>query len=777
MNATKRRITTMRNSISAKAMMIYGIVFLIIIALTFLLSYNGTVGRLQKDLQDANLALLKQVDSKLEAAFRQTEKDLLSMAEGLEFIYFMNNSYSDDGHRYSIHYTLTTRLREFISNNPSYSSVFAYSHVSKDLMTEETYVKQAAEEFNWLAQYLDMPEYFKWLPTQKVWDGKETQDVITLVRSFPALSSPGFRKGLMAINIEEDQLFQMIKSIYEDGHSGHFFILDAEGNVVTHDDKTYLYSNMKSLPHIQTILADPDSGSLNMKLDGVQQSIFYRTSGYTGWKFVSMMPESKVFEPIKVTRNLLLMFAGLMFILALAALFYVNRWTFKPLDRLAGKMSGVNKQRGQGAESIGLSSLEHIFDQMVTDREHLEQHVRDSKPMLKWKLMMDILNGNRYDFHMVYHQLEFLGIQMYPERFLVCTAEISKEGEQLSPRDEALYTFMFCNVAEELIRSEHAGAAIDLGSGKAAVLLSFAEGDAEQNHLRALVILELILDIMKKQFGLTVTVGVGKCRLDMKEIPVSYDESQKALHYKMIFGKHSVISIDDLQTPDRQDYYKLSRMSEPVMEALRQTDRVKMLAHLSDTFREAVESNLPPELIRQLCYDLMMKSLQAVSAIGIEPEVSMGPLSSIYDRIGKCENWQEAERLVGDILEGLASQIEEKRSHRGKNETIERMLDYIREHYQEHDLSLDRLAEMFHLTPPYISRLFKDHTESNFIDYMIETRIQAAMALLKDKSIKVNDVSEAVGYANTRSFLRTFKKYTGLTPTEYREHMLKSDPS
>ncbi|MCY9667200.1 helix-turn-helix domain-containing protein [Paenibacillus alginolyticus] len=767
----------MRTSISGKAMMIYGIVFLFIIALTFWLSYVGTVGRLQKDLQDANLALLKQVDSKIEAAFRQTEKDLLSMAERLEFVYFMNNSYSDDGHRYSIYYSLTNRLKEFISNNPNYSSVFAYSHVSGDLMTEETYLKQASSEFNWLAQYLDMPEYYKWLSTQKVWDGQETQDVITLVRSFPSLSSPGFRKGLMAVSIKEAQLFQMIKAIYEDGHAGQFFILDAEGNVVTHDDKNQLYRNMKSLPYIQTILMDPDSGSFNVKLDGIQESVFYRTSGYTGWKFISIMPESTVFEPIKVTRNLLLTFAVVMFFLALAALFYVNRWTFKPLDRLAGKLSGVNKGRGQGAKRIGLRNLEHIFDEMVTDREHLEQHVRDSKPMLKWKIMMDVLNGNRSDFHAMYHHLEFLGIHMYSERFIVCTAEIGKEGERLTPRDETLYTYMFCNVAEELIRTEHAGLAIDLGGGRAAVLLSFAEGDAEQNHLRTLVILELILDIMKRQFGLMVTVGVGKCRMEMKEIPSSFDESQKALHYKMIFGKHSVISVDDLQPPDRQDYYKLSRMIDPVMEAMRQIDRVKMLTCLSDTFREAVESNLPPELIRQLCYDLVMKSLQTVKAIGIEPEISMGPLSSFYDRIGKCENWKDAERLVGDILEGLASQIEEKRTLRGKNETIERMLDYIREHYQEYDLSLDRLAEMFHLTPPYISRLFKEHTESNFIDYMIEIRIKAAMELLKDKSIKVNDVSGAVGYANTRSFLRTFKKYTGLTPTEYREHMSKPIPS
>ncbi|WP_171683478.1 helix-turn-helix domain-containing protein [Paenibacillus planticolens] len=767
----------MRNSISGKAMIIYGIVFMLIIALTSLLSYTSTVGKLQKDLNDTNLALLKQVDSKMEATFRQTEKDLLSMTESLEFTYFMNNSYSDEPQRFGVFYTLTTKLKDFIGNNPNYASVFAYSHVSGDLMTEATYLKQTSKEFNWLSQYVDMPEYFKWLSTQKVWDGKETQDVVTLVRSFPSLSSPGFRKGLTAISIKEDQLFRWTKEIYEGNHAGHIFILDAQGNVVTHDDKTQLYRNMTSLPYIQQILLDEGSGSFNVKLDGIQQSVFYRTSSYTGWKFVNIIPVSEFFEPIKVTRNLLLVFAIAMFVLALGALFYVNRWTFRPLDRLVGKLSGVNKGRGQGNEPIGLSNLEHAFDQILKDRDYLEQHMRDSKPMLKWRIMMDLLHGDRSDYHVVNHHMELLGIQMYPERYVVCTAEISKEGERLSPRDETLYTYMFCNVAEELIRTEHAGAAIDLGGGRAAVIISFAEGDLEQNHLRTLAIFELILDVMKKQFGLIVTVGVGKCRMEMKEIPASYDESQKALHYKMIFGKHSVISVDDLQSPDRPDYYKLSRMTDPVIDAMRQTDRGKMLAHLSATFREAVEGNLPPELIRQLCYDLIMKSLQSVNAIGIEPEMSLGPLTSVYDRIARCENWKEAEQLVGDILNELASQIEGKRNQRGKNDTIDRMLEYIREHYHEHDLSLDRLAELFHLSPPYISKLFKEYTENNFIDCLIEIRIKASLELLKDKSIKVNDVSEAVGYTNTRSFLRTFKKYTGLTPTEYRERMLKPEPA
>ncbi|MNI02499.1 HTH-type transcriptional regulator YesS [compost metagenome] len=116
----------------------------------------------------------------------------------------------------------------------------------------------------------------------------------------------------------------------------------------------------------------------------------------------------------------------------------------------------------------------------------------------------------------------------------------------------------------------------------------------------------------------------------------------------------------------------------------------------------------------------------------------------------------------------MAKKVEDKRLQRGSNKSIEKMLAYIEEHYKESEFSLDRLADEFELSPTYISRLFKEHTEKNFIDYLIEIRIHASKELLSDKNLKINDIAEGIGYTNTRSFLRAFKKYTGMTPTEYR---------
>lgn len=761
----------MKSRISTKVMFIYGAVFLVIITLTFGLSYTGTIGKLENDLNNTNLALLKQVDQKIEVAFRQTEKDLLTLMDELEFVYFMHDSYLDDAQRYSNFYVLNNKLKNFINTNPQFSSIFVYSSVSGAILTDKTYMKDASLEDNWLNEYLDMSGYFKWLTTHQVWDGNVNKDVITLVRSFPTISKPGYRKGMVAVNINEKALYDMIKAVYEDSTAGHMFIIDSEGNVVTHDDKTQIYRNLKELPHIKSALSKKGSGSFSGELNGVRQSIFYRDSAYTGWKLISILPESQIYEPLKVTRNLLITFAAGMILLALIVLFYVNRWTFKPLDRLVGKMSSSTYKLGQEQErtDAGLSYLEKVFDQLVLDRDHLQQHVRDSKPVLKWRIMMDMLIGYRTEYQAVRHHLEFVGVHLFPERYLVCTAEISKEGIDLRDKDETLYTYAFCNVAEELINLENAGMAIDLGEGRAAVIFSFAEGDAEQNHLRALAILELILDVMKKQFDLIVTIGVGRGYREMKDIPKSYDESQKALHYKMVFGQHSVISIEDLQPLDSQEYYRLIRMADRMTDALKATDTVKIKEYVKETFREAIERNLPPDLIRQLSFDLIMKSVQSVGSIGIDLKDSMSQLDSIYELINRSGNVKEMERVVFAFLEGLADKINEKRSQRGSNVTIERILIFIGENFHENDLSLDRLAQEFHLSPTYISKQFKEYTESNFIDYLIGIRIQASQKWLMNKEMKVNEIAEAVGYVNTRSFLRTFKKYTGMTPLEYRE--------
>ncbi|TXK70062.1 hypothetical protein [Paenibacillus sp. N3.4] len=529
----------MKFSITGKVMIIYSMVFITVILLTFWMSYAGTVGRLKQDLKDTHIALLKQIDDKIELVFRETDRKLLSMSQELENVYFMYDSYDDTSQKYTNFYGLSNKLKTLVHANEQFSSVMLYSDVSGEVLTDKTFFKRNESRENWLVPYIDIEGYSKWITTHKVADGadgEKEQDVVTLVRPYPSISGPGYRKGLVAVNMKEDVLYKMIKDIFKDStQGGHTFIIDDKANIVTHDDKSLLYKNLADAPYMKQIMSQSGDGHFTTKLDGIQQSVFYTVSTYTGWRIISVVPESQVYQPLESTRQFMMAIALGMIVVAISVLFIVNRRTFKPLDRLVRKMSGTFKVTHPGNDSVrnvaGLGYLETVFDQMFMDREQLGKQVRDSKPVLKWRIIMDILSGYRSDYASVRNHLEFPEIRLFPNMYVVCTAEIGKEGRS-NPKDETLYTYALCNVAEELLNMENAGVAIDLGSGSSAIIISFAEGDEEQNHLRALTVLELVMDVMKRQFGLLVTIGVGRCYREMKDIPKSYDESQKALQYK-----------------------------------------------------------------------------------------------------------------------------------------------------------------------------------------------------------------------------------------------------
>jgi two-component system response regulator YesN len=65
--------------------------------------------------------------------------------------------------------------------------------------------------------------------------------------------------------------------------------------------------------------------------------------------------------------------------------------------------------------------------------------------------------------------------------------------------------------------------------------------------------------------------------------------------------------------------------------------------------------------------------------------------------------------------------------------------------------------------------MFKKELGKNFVDYLNEIRIEKAKELLKDVQYKAYEIAEMVGIPDAHYFSKLFKKYVGVTPTEYRE--------
>lgn len=79
------------------------------------------------------------------------------------------------------------------------------------------------------------------------------------------------------------------------------------------------------------------------------------------------------------------------------------------------------------------------------------------------------------------------------------------------------------------------------------------------------------------------------------------------------------------------------------------------------------------------------------------------------------------------------------------------------------------MADKLHITPGHLSSYFKEKTGTNFSDYLNELRIGRAKELLLNPELRIQDVAAAVGYQNVNSFIRMFKRSSGVTPGEYRK--------
>ncbi|MBN6187587.1 AraC family transcriptional regulator [Aneurinibacillus sp. BA2021] len=102
-----------------------------------------------------------------------------------------------------------------------------------------------------------------------------------------------------------------------------------------------------------------------------------------------------------------------------------------------------------------------------------------------------------------------------------------------------------------------------------------------------------------------------------------------------------------------------------------------------------------------------------------------------------------------------------------KEEQLRKCLNYINEHYKE-DLSVKQVAEQVNLSATYFSRLFKKETGHSFVYYVTFIKMQRAVWLLRHTNLTIEQIAEELGFNTPNYFSGTFKKYAGLTPSEYR---------
>jgi len=101
---------------------------------------------------------------------------------------------------------------------------------------------------------------------------------------------------------------------------------------------------------------------------------------------------------------------------------------------------------------------------------------------------------------------------------------------------------------------------------------------------------------------------------------------------------------------------------------------------------------------------------------------------------------------------------------------VEKVISYLTNNYQDKIIIAD-LCQKFETNRNTLSKLFKSETGSTVMDNLASIRIQMSIILLKETTLPVSDILYRVGFNDTAHFGRTFKKISGITPSEYRKKL------
>ncbi|MDD7795805.1 response regulator [Clostridium sp. 'White wine YQ'] len=273
-------------------------------------------------------------------------------------------------------------------------------------------------------------------------------------------------------------------------------------------------------------------------------------------------------------------------------------------------------------------------------------------------------------------------------------------------------------------------------------------------------------DSIKANLGFTISIGIGDPVTDLKEIDKCYKESYLAINSKFYLGDDILISIHDVKDSEsKQSFYPVEEEL-AIINALRTGDNLIIDKYIESFYYSLSKGGFP---LKNYLQGSTLSLLGSIYKFCIENDINIDFAStkdfSPFHRILKCQTINEIKDQVKLIIDKIFNEF--NKNHKN-NSLVSAAMNYIINNYNK-DISLETTAKVIYITPTYLSQLFKLETGVNFLEFLHSYRIEKSKELLKNRTLKNYQVAKLVGYSNEKHFSKTFKKYTGLTPKQFRE--------
>ncbi|BBF44479.1 DNA-binding response regulator, AraC family [Lachnospiraceae bacterium KM106-2] len=261
--------------------------------------------------------------------------------------------------------------------------------------------------------------------------------------------------------------------------------------------------------------------------------------------------------------------------------------------------------------------------------------------------------------------------------------------------------------------------------------------------------------VIKQLFLLDAFIGIGSIK-PLARISSSYEEALDCSNYKQ---EGAIVHIKEIKIKARE-YSNLIEQEQALVEAIRygKQDAVYYFNNIIQSIRGYDSRERVRKIIEILI--LVRNELNKMNNSEVNRSNYLEYIPSIYE-IDEEQQIKWAATQFNILIRNFRLKKLDRKSN-----TINVAIEYAQKHYSQ-ELSLNDIAAYVNLSPQHFSKIFKEEMNTNYVEWMTNLRVSKAKELLNRSDKTIKEICYLVGYQDPNYFSRIFKKYVGISPTDY----------
>lgn len=685
----------------------------------------------------------------MERTIRDVEFSVLNEAvKNANYAAYLNGSQET-----SVRYGVVHSLRLLVEDSDLIESIYLYRQSDDTVLTAsgQTELPDFGDR-EFIQHAKDNRAYQGWSASREYreYDSLEPVRVITMYKQTPL---PFGKDGILVINVDLYAVERMI------------------GSMTNHE-----VSFMRITDAANQLIYPANRGDNEADSGDVLTTI---ASDSLGWTFQSGIQAGQLLGWVSIVSYAWVTLAVLTFVVAIIYIIWVTRRNYKPIQLMMNRIQALQFRSSDGGtvKTDDLTMIDRALENLIVQSKDYEEEHRESVILQRKQLFNDLISGVRNG--QTIERMRKLNLLPSSGRYAVMVVRLNRYNEfqaENTLNEQNVLKFALGNVMQELAQNEGLQG---WGEWSAPDRISFvfAVPDADAGMLdRLRATASVARQWVGEHLRFALSIGIGSIADDWSLIGQSYRDALSGMEYQLSIGRDAVTYSGDMPQGNPRGMFTYMQQCTECVQEFRLTN---------ESWRDAIE-----QLFNQLETDTL-KDEDIRSLMQLFLQMLSRELKDLSDTLNECLEGERASALHGKLK--AASSLKELKeqlldylndvfdTYVAMSETksyktmITEMRAYIQDNFADPDLSLKHLSDRFQISGKYASYLFKLEYDMKFVDFLVQLRMQQAERLLAETDETVQSIALHVGYANSITFGRVFKRTAGVTPGEFRK--LKMRPS